>query len=1105
MRSTFWSQSCLLLLVGWLTLAGCSRAKYRQAADRDSYGLLDDRLQQTPWHPDGLTIEPDGRSRLYDPADPDCTPLPDPQPRLYAYQIPPLESDTDPRSGNLAQDAPSRDSAPQASPATASPATGFPARDPFLPPPPRESSPDSIPPDPGEAPPGSQPNPLPDQSSRAADAGSSPQGTGTPTPLATQRRTSPTGQPTVDSGRSQPVAHATNPRTTPRVQRRLRPQDSAPPQPGSRLAPSLAESPSAAPAVGSAPPAVPAVVPRADRSRDSSRASVQTVSGLQAAPTTAESDPTSAPPDGLDPAADPPSDSTGVKSFPPASPPTLPAESPTTLPSQVRPGQWEALPVSVQQRMLEFEQLSRVYSESFSAAPTAELQPAGRVLTLENIVELGQLNSRELQTQKETLYKAALAVSLEQFQYLLKFTPFGNGGDLAYRTRNFDSDYFAALDNRAHAEVDKLLVTGGTFVGRLANNVLMTFNGPDGFAADVSSQLLFDISQPIFQRDIRFEPLTRAERQLVYAARSFLRFRKTFFVNLATSYYAILRAYRQIAIESQNYFSLSGAHQQSLIELEAGLRSRIQTEQIEQNMLTGRSRLISAGVTLERALDRLKIDLGLPPELPIRIDLQELDDVTGRDETSVAAEAVRRTRERLVSEQGRDAAQLPLLVNAALVLQQRLQQWRASRTGAAGDLGFAPLEELGGRLALLDARLALESQRRGLAEIEASPEPTVVRLVQRRLDVLDSQLRQLEQQLGLARLRAPEVDRAQTLSSRIAEFASRVAQARQSLAESLDRAQLDRLPALEQVTSALVAEADALAAEFSGLPGGEPVDRPVDEESASLRELLDQLLQPARDLLAEEATALPPVEMALDDAMLTALALRLDLMNRRGEIADARRLVKLAADDLRSVLNLQATQVLSTDALGPYDRQFDDARTELRVALDLPLNRQQQRNTYRIAQINYQVARRTEMQAEDLIKLEVRDNLRNLALARNQYQIGIASAALANERVASTQLELALGFPGVAARDFLEAQDAFRQAVSGVADNHLGYLVNRIQFFLSLELLELDDRGFWTGLRDEQLQPTPQFLLPPSAGLPYGSLPPAPWFSRELQDLYRGP
>ncbi|MFM8581676.1 MAG: TolC family protein, partial [Planctomycetaceae bacterium] len=752
MRSSFLLRGCLLVLIGSACLAGCSRTRYRQSADRDSYALLDDRLDQTPWHPSGMSIDPEGRSRLYDPTDPDCTPLPDSEPRLYGYEIPPLDSDTDPRSWNPRRDTdrPGPDSSPIAPgstdangnplPPVPSQRTGAPTPDDTAPPPApaadlppglnsqgRRSSPNRVTsarPEiasgesrrmaPGlggseattaAAPrtavlnskatqtPGAKADSLSGPALDAATAGSTP---------GTKPHTSPAATPLTGPG--------TAPRAIPRLQRRLEPpQSGATPAKAATLG--AIASGTATPTAdwgelegqprdkqpqGEASTSSPAAVSRVNRT-------VQPVAALvpQAGTSTAAAE-VPAPLDGrdsetaTDPQTEPTTDAAtdavsesteasvpgtaGVGNRSAAAPSeAAPPSAPTALvPSQVRPSQWEALPLSVQQRMLEFEQLQRVYRQSFEDAPTEELQPTGRVLTLENIIELGQLNSRELQTQKETLYKAALAVSLEQFQYLLKFTPFGNGGDLAYRTRNFDSDYFSTLDNRAHAEVDKLLVTGGTFVGRLANNVLLTFNGPDAFAADVSSQLLFDISQPLIQRDIRFEPLTRAERQLVYAARSYLRFRKTFFVNLASSYYAILRAYRQIAIESQNYFSLSGAHQQSLIELEAGLRSRIQTEQIEQNMLTGRSRLIAAGVTLERALDRLKIDMGVPPELAIRIDLQELDEVTGRDETSVAAEAVRRTRERLVAEQIRGGAQLPLLVNAALVLQQRLQQWRAS-------------------------------------------------------------------------------------------------------------------------------------------------------------------------------------------------------------------------------------------------------------------------------------------------------------------------------------------------------------------------------------------------------------------------------------------
>jgi hypothetical protein len=46
-RSSFLFQGCLLVLIGSVCLAGCSRTRYRQSADRDSYALLDDRLDET--------------------------------------------------------------------------------------------------------------------------------------------------------------------------------------------------------------------------------------------------------------------------------------------------------------------------------------------------------------------------------------------------------------------------------------------------------------------------------------------------------------------------------------------------------------------------------------------------------------------------------------------------------------------------------------------------------------------------------------------------------------------------------------------------------------------------------------------------------------------------------------------------------------------------------------------------------------------------------------------------------------------------------------------------------------------------------------------------
>jgi hypothetical protein len=236
--------------------------------------------------------------------------------------------------------------------------------------------------------------------------------------------------------------------------------------------------------------------------------------------------------------------------------------------------------------------------------------------------------------------------------------------------------------------------------------------------------------------------------------------------------------------------------------------------------------------------------------------------------------------------------------------------------------------------------------------------------------------------------------------------------------------------------------------------------------------------------------------------MMTALSLRLDLMNQRGFLADARRAVKFASDDLRSVLNLHTTETINVDKFDIPEFSLDVVDTEVGLELDLPLNRKAQRNVYREALINFQVGRRALMRFEDDIKLAVRDDLRALALARAQYHIGVASAALANERVKSTRIELALGIAGIQARDFLEAQDAFRLAVSGVADNHLGYISSRVQLFFDLELMQLDEGGFWPELRDESQQPQLFYQLQPEAGPAYGPLVPGLWYSREIRSLH---
>ena len=266
-------------------------------------------------------------------------------------------------------------------------------------------------------------------------------------------------------------------------------------------------------------------------------------------------------------------------------------------------------------------------------------------------------------------------------------------------------------------------------------------------------------------------------------------------------------------------------------------------------------------------------------------------------------------------------------------------------------------------------------------------------------------------------------------------------------------------------------------------------------------------MQESETFLDGAGGGLVPLVIDMDDAMMTALVQRFDLMNERGFLADDWRQIKFAGDDLRSALNLRATEAIRTRSLGaankPFDFTFDDSTTSVGVSLDLPFNRRAQRNQFRTSLFDYQAALRRVMQLEDGIKLSVRTNLRTLTLDREQYANDVAGAALAFERVTGTEVEVRNGF--ATSRDFLESQTAYVQAVSNVASRHIGYIVGRLQLFLDLESLTVGDNGFWDKLYDEQYQPAPYYQLPDYARPAYGELHPRLKYSPKIRRMETTP
>ena len=452
---------------------------------------------------------------------------------------------------------------------------------------------------------------------------------------------------------------------------------------------------------------------------------------------------------------------------------------------------WELIPDECLAKMLEFETVRAEYQRSYGVPPEESQLDDSPKLALEDIMDLTLLNSRELQTQKEQLYRSALVLTLERFDYQLKPSVGNNGTDVNYTHNRSGGITVDNLRIPTTFQLEKMMYSGADFIGRFANSVLLTFNGPQGFAVDVGSDLLFDFSQSLLQRDVRLENLTQAERNVVYAARDFTRFRKQLFVQQASTYYSLIRQFRQIEIECQNYFTLAREFNQRSVEIKYGFAAKTQLDQVEQQVINGRQSILNACTNLENALDSLKISMGIPTEQPLNIDLTELNLVALRDELAVNAELIERSRARIQGEVDSNERSPFLIVGGVSILaEQMLDSLRIRQALGEESVNSEALESrilfLGVEAADIDvagAREKLESQL-AATEVDLNKE------IFRRRDIAKELTEKMLWQLRVVQKVAPDHAQLAEWKSRYVQFniELEVSLAKTGISETVDMA-----------------------------------------------------------------------------------------------------------------------------------------------------------------------------------------------------------------------------------------------------------------------------------------------------------------------------
>jgi len=462
--------------------------------------------------------------------------------------------------------------------------------------------------------------------------------------------------------------------------------------------------------------------------------------------------------------------------------------------------------------------------------PLADLeQPPSVKLTLPQCIEIAGRNNRDYQSERENLYLSALNLTAARNEWGAII-----GGELSTEYTKSDGD--ETVGGGSSFSLSKMFADGTRFGVTLSTDLLMHLVRNPREAA--SSLISVTLTKPLWRgarKRIAQENLLQAERDVVYSVRSFARYRKTFAVRIASSFYRTLQGRDSVINAWNNYQNLITARERTEMMAEAGRLPEFQVDQARQNELRAKDRYVRAVQSYQQSLDEFKIKLGLPTDAPIRLDTSELD-----------------------------------------------------------------------------------------------------------------------------RLRARGI------------------------------------------------------------------------------------IHP--DVSAEQAVEL-------------ALKARLDLATTRDQVADAGRKVVVAENGLAPDIDLVMTSSVPTGDNRPGGFRTDLGTHTAGIDVELPLERTDERNTYRRALITLERSKRAATLHEDSIKLEVREAWRKLQEARASYEIQLLSLRLAERRVESTALLQQLGRADT--RDVLEAQDALLEAKNAVTQALVDHTIARLEFWRDTGVLQVDENGLW--------------------------------------------
>jgi len=253
---------------------------------------------------------------------------------------------------------------------------------------------------------------------------------------------------------------------------------------------------------------------------------------------------------------------------------------------------------------------------SYREGADTTLEPI--VLGFEEVLRYAQEYSREFRSAEEAYITAALQVIIQRHLFSPRFFD-DVSADLTSAGDN--ARFQSAVSVLNNFRATQQLPLGGSISAQWLYSMTQQLRDSATGSYQQSSTLIFSGNIPLLRGAglVASESRIQAERNLVYAARSFERFRRTFLVSIAQNYFNLLETRSNIENQERRLERERFLLDRTLANVAAGRLAAFEEALVRNQLRTTEASLENARESYRLQLERFRIRLALSPDHPLEL------------------------------------------------------------------------------------------------------------------------------------------------------------------------------------------------------------------------------------------------------------------------------------------------------------------------------------------------------------------------------------------------------------------------------------------------------------------------------------------------------